>query len=52
MNSTVHAYLLQRVSNICLVLFNDGIRFGAFEDVSVKIYMPSVCRNQNVGNVN
>ena len=40
------------VRNICLVLKNGGICFDVTEDVNVKLYIPSVCQNQNVGDAN
>ena len=40
------------VSNICLTLLNDGIRFDVVEDVNAKLYIPSVRWNQNAGNTN
>ena len=40
------------VINICLVMLNGTIRFDVIEDVNAKIYIPSVCENQHVGEAN
>ena len=44
------------VCNICkqylVVMHYGGIRFGVIEGVNVKLYMPSVGQNQNVGDIN
>ena len=52
MENIVYFKCVQRVGNIGLVLYNGASRIHVIGDIKVKLYIPSVCWNQNLGDAN